>query len=106
MNPTAVETYRVLALAFAQQGQWAEAERATREGMALAAAGPYTMATLGYVLARASTRSEEHTSELQSQSNLVCRLLLEKKKKKRSKRAASLYYANKQLDCRSVLRAA
>src|SRR2546430_3093191 len=27
------------------------------------------------------TRSEEHTSELQSQSNLVCRLLLEKKKK-------------------------
>src|SRR2546430_13263643 len=30
----------------------------------------------------ARTRSEEHTSELQSQSNLVCRLLLEKKKKK------------------------
>src|SRR2546427_5061003 len=29
-----------------------------------------------------SFRSEEHTSELQSQSNLVCRLLLEKKKKK------------------------
>src|SRR2546430_6989426 len=28
-----------------------------------------------------SPRSEEHTSELQSQSNLVCRLLLEKKKK-------------------------
>src|SRR6266478_8857906 len=30
----------------------------------------------------AAPRSEEHTSELQSQSNLVCRLLLEKKKKK------------------------
>src|SRR5256886_8153603 len=30
---------------------------------------------------RALLRSEEHTSELQSQSNLVCRLLLEKKKK-------------------------
>src|SRR2546427_3703753 len=30
----------------------------------------------------AGDRSEEHTSELQSQSNLVCRLLLEKKKKK------------------------
>src|SRR2546430_3183893 len=29
-----------------------------------------------------AARSEEHTSELQSQSNLVCRLLLEKKKKK------------------------
>src|SRR2546430_4498656 len=32
-------------------------------------------------LSRQSNRSEEHTSELQSQSNLVCRLLLEKKKK-------------------------
>src|SRR5688572_31892119 len=30
-------------------------------------------------------RSEEHTSELQSQSNLVCRLLLEKKKKNQRK---------------------
>src|SRR2546427_3853265 len=30
-------------------------------------------------------RSEEHTSELQSQSNLVCRLLLEKKKKEKYK---------------------
>src|SRR5688572_32965748 len=31
-------------------------------------------------------RSEEHTSELQSQSNLVCRLLLEKKKKKKERK--------------------
>src|SRR2546427_11021516 len=31
-----------------------------------------------------ASRSEEHTSELQSQSNLVCRLLLEKKKNKRN----------------------
>src|SRR5688572_31596062 len=35
-------------------------------------------------LCRHRSRSEEHTSELQSQSNLVCRLLLEKKKKKRT----------------------
>src|SRR5688572_32475508 len=35
----------------------------------------------GTVSAMADPRSEEHTSELQSQSNLVCRLLLEKKKK-------------------------
>src|SRR2546430_4965084 len=35
--------------------------------------------TLGHLV----DRSEEHTSELQSQSNLVCRLLLEKKKKRR-----------------------
>src|SRR2546427_6129915 len=34
------------------------------------------------VLDAAVQRSEEHTSELQSQSNLVCRLLLEKKKKR------------------------
>src|SRR5688572_31109654 len=35
--------------------------------------------------AEEAARSEEHTSELQSQSNLVCRLLLEKKKKKKTK---------------------
>src|SRR5260370_12220863 len=34
--------------------------------------------------ARALGRSEEHTSELQSHLNLVCRLLLEKKKKKKT----------------------
>src|SRR2546430_9476224 len=39
----------------------------------------------GAALARCPlVRSEEHTSELQSQSNLVCRLLLEKKKTKKS----------------------
>src|SRR2546430_5282922 len=36
-------------------------------------------------------RSEEHTSELQSQSNLVCRLLLEKKKKNQLKHTRALY---------------
>src|SRR5215216_6935581 len=36
--------------------------------------------------ARASQRSEEHTSELQSPDHLVCRLLLEKKKKKKKKK--------------------
>src|SRR2546430_11299377 len=49
----------------------------------------YNFNALGFALVRkdarqkagAGTRSEEHTSELQSQSNLVCRLLLEKKKK-------------------------
>src|SRR5688572_30876108 len=50
--------------------------------------GLLTMILAGRGLASASVaispapRSEEHTSELQSQSNLVCRLLLEKKKKK------------------------
>src|SRR2546427_7437430 len=36
------------------------------------------------VLGLVTPRSEEHTSELQSQSNLVCRLLLEKKNKRQS----------------------
>src|SRR2546427_4372299 len=38
-----------------------------------------------HVVVLVRDRSEEHTSELQSQSNLVCRLLLEKKKKKKMK---------------------
>src|SRR2546430_9051367 len=36
--------------------------------------------TLEVTIVETASRSEEHTSELQSQSNLVCRLLLEKKK--------------------------
>src|SRR2546430_13276155 len=39
------------------------------------------------------TRSEEHTSELQSQSNLVCRLLLEKKKKDQCKDIEAIHYS-------------
>src|SRR5256886_11094753 len=43
---------------------------------------PFSHASVFLARARSSAvRSEEHTSELQSQSNLVCRLLLEKKKK-------------------------
>src|SRR2546427_9070201 len=38
-----------------------------------------------FSMTNSNVRSEEHTSELQSQSNLVCRLLLEKKKKKKKK---------------------
>src|SRR2546427_6472207 len=40
------------------------------------------------------SRSEEHTSELQSQSNLVCRLLLEKKKKIHSSRLTLLSHTD------------
>src|SRR2546430_5312399 len=55
---------------------------ATRKLIDLSGAG---LITTGFRTARGrsafgSRRSEEHTSELQSQSNLVCRLLLEKKK--------------------------
>src|SRR2546430_6713970 len=45
----------------------------------------------GFLLSLA--RSEEHTSELQSQSNLVCRLLLEKKKKYSNHNKAELVLA-------------
>src|SRR5256886_6980349 len=44
---------------------------------------------------RARDRSEEHTSELQSQSNLVCRLLLEKKKKQNPQPACALRHPNR-----------
>src|SRR5438132_7786066 len=44
--------------------------------------GPPGLAAGVHPLRRTGSRSEEHTSELQSHSDLVCRLLLEKKKKK------------------------
>src|SRR2546430_7745524 len=55
----------------------------------------------------ARMRSEEHTSELQSQSNLVCRLLLEKKKththyRHPALRSSPLYYRS---ESRHVIRA-
>src|SRR5438270_4093701 len=53
-----------------------------RSGHAAPGREPHRRAAPGGVAdRRAAPRSEEHTSELQSQSNLVCRLLLEKKKK-------------------------
>src|SRR5205085_11614946 len=45
----------------------------------VAASSPSAIASACASPAPPSSRSEEHTSELQSQSNLVCRLLLEKK---------------------------
>src|SRR2546421_2001308 len=43
--------------------------------------GGYWQQRVAYRITAALDRSEEHTSELQSRSDLVCRLLLEKKKK-------------------------
>src|SRR5690606_40432254 len=54
-----------------------------------ALAGDSTMTSafpMGIGVPQSMNRSEEHTSELQSRENLVCRLLLEKKKKHTSKR--------------------
>src|SRR5258707_7956113 len=57
-----------------------QAERTARALAGSGAARVYTSP-----LGRARSRSEEHTSELQSRQYLVCRLLLEKKKKKQKK---------------------
>src|ERR1019366_7766336 len=48
-------------------------------------------------------RSEEHTSELQSLTNLVCRLLLEKKKQKRNKTTSQLTARHTNRRSRSLL---
>src|SRR2546427_4850962 len=60
-------------------------DRVGRKGMLLAGLGVFGLASAAGGLTTTPgqlivARSEEHTSELQSQSNLVCRLLLEKKK--------------------------
>src|SRR5688572_31691606 len=52
----------------------------------IASGPPCSRAILRSQAGSCALRSEEHTSELQSQSNLVCRLLLEKKKKNRTRR--------------------
>src|SRR5690606_41418873 len=55
----------------------------TRSACALdtpAATVPTPISETSFTLTSAKLRSEEHTSELQSRENLVCRLLLEKKK--------------------------
>src|SRR2546427_6761325 len=57
------------------------------------AEGQVRLQSSGYVHSTSvegEARSEEHTSELQSQSNLVCRLLLEKKKKKDNRKSRQL----------------
>jgi eukaryotic-like serine/threonine-protein kinase len=56
MNPEAEETYRVLGLSLAMQGDLVEAERGLREAITLRGAGAYAIATLGYVLARCGDR--------------------------------------------------
>src|SRR2546426_7818445 len=72
-------TYRLAQL---RRRDPAAALRLFRRYVALEPSDPWGYMAVGDVLARTRRRSEEHTSELQSPCNLVCRLLLEKKKKK------------------------
>src|SRR5690606_41626429 len=64
---------------------WVAAETASAEATCAPAASAAAVAAsasagVGFSGSAAPARSEEHTSELQSRENLVCRLLLEKKK--------------------------
>src|SRR2546427_11319384 len=67
------ELFRSQCLPSAGPGRGCPPRRAVRCG--------WRMPTVRHRRRPGSPRSEEHTSELQSQSNLVCRLLLEKKKR-------------------------
>src|SRR2546430_10187278 len=66
---------------------------------ALAGQPGYNWSRIVGIKQQAVARSEEHTSELQSQSNLVCRLLLEKKKK--SPKASATLTAPRTCSCPS-----
>src|SRR6266566_10081924 len=56
------------------------------DALPICCAPPVGSSSTGRCSSPGSCRSEEHTSELQSPCNLVCRLLLEKKKKKKGKK--------------------
>src|SRR5688572_31686494 len=66
-------------------GSWKQPSHKTPETLDLTKRdAPPTLGVAALLGLVGLVRSEEHTSELQSQSNLVCRLLLEKKKKKKT----------------------
>ena len=58
MNPMAVESHRILAVTLAQQGEVRDAERVLREALTLPAAGAFTRAELGWLLARSGRAAE------------------------------------------------
>src|SRR2546430_9140470 len=69
------------AIMAANAGKDVYCEKPCTKNIAQSLALAETFRRTGRVFQAGTQRSEEHTSELQSQSNLVCRLLLEKKKK-------------------------
>src|SRR5258706_13585311 len=81
---SAIQTLRTIATAEGQlkatRGSYGDFEALTQAGYLDPRFAGRTPNLQGYLY---TIRSEEHTSELQSLTNLVCRLLLEKKKKKK-----------------------
>src|SRR5256886_11241567 len=83
--PQVVKSARVMKQAVSHLVPYIEAQRA-KSGETARSKGRIVIATVkGDVHDIGKNRSEEHTSELQSQSNIVCRLLLEKKKKSKTR---------------------
>src|SRR2546430_6880497 len=58
---------------------------------------------VGVIVGASGSRSEEHTSELQSQSNLVCRLLLEKKKNSKKVLSENQNIESEEMLCDDVM---
>jgi serine/threonine-protein kinase len=70
MNPTAEETYRILGLVHSVEGRHADAVSTLREALELPGAGSYSLATLGFALARAgeAREAERIAADLESRS--------------------------------------
>src|SRR2546430_17576525 len=81
-NDTATTEIYTLSLHDALPISACSAARLPASHCSLAPSSLRAESSIGASRSKIYRRSEEHTSELQSQSNLVCRLLLEKKKKK------------------------
>src|SRR5690242_12431414 len=75
----------VLSTSFVAVPAFIRVEPVTTSGPVIGRIRMSTYASVSSGGGEQATRSEEHTSELQSHVNLVCRLLLEKKKKKKKK---------------------
>src|SRR2546430_10820758 len=71
-------SFGAIAIRFGRQRRYAISNKPWCVGPSLADRPARSMQKITGKSCRQTSRSEEHTSELQSQSNLVCRLLLEK----------------------------
>src|SRR2546430_14833004 len=81
LRPSLLEAHKELATMALQKNDMDLLDQSASAWLRFAPSAPQGYLMRGTLrIKRGDLRSEEHTSELQSQSNLVCRLLLEKKK--------------------------